>query len=85
VYLRILESVTAKFAEYIICSIGGDKVECNELRNRLYDAVTAPATLNWIANTLGLFVGIVNLNLIFNYSDVKKAIAHLVNSLKHSS
>ena len=68
--------------EYITCVIGGDKTQCNVRRDRVYDVLTAPITLDWMAFTLALLSSIVNLNYILNYSDVKEAIVHLLQSLK---
>ena len=82
VYLRTYENILNTFMDYVICSAGGDKAECHVIRDRLYDAVTAPLIMDWIVSTLVLFLSIVNLNFVIQYSDIKKAISYLLHSLK---
>ena len=85
VYIRVIDDIISIFADYIICTAGGDKVECNALEDRLYDSTISVLTLQWIAGTLALLINIVNLNFVLQYSDVKKIIGYLLCSLKHST
>ena len=82
VYLRTYENVLNTLVDYVICTAGGDKAECHVIRERLYDAMTAPLIMDWIAGTLVLCLSIVHLNFVLQYSDIKKAISYLLHSLK---
>ena len=79
----MIEGIVSTFADYIICTAGGDKVECHAIEDRLYDAIDSLLITDWIASTLGQFVSIVNLNFILQYSDIKKIIGYLLRVLKH--
>ena len=82
VYLRISESVTSAIMDYIICSVGGDKAECHVTSERLHDVITFPLIMECIATTLRPFASIVHLNLVLQYSDIKKAIGYLLHPFK---
>ena len=82
VYLRTSDSITSTIMDYIICSAGGDKAECHAISERLHIEVTTPLIMEWIATTLGPFASIVHLNLVLQYSDIKKAIGYLLHPFK---
>ena len=77
-YLRTSDSIANTLLDHIICSAGGDKAECHAISERLHDVVTTPLIMKWIAITIRSFASIVHLNLVFRYSDIKKAIGYLL-------
>ena len=77
VFLRVIEDTVSAFGDYIVCSAGGDKAECDAIEDRLYDATIYLLIVEWIAGTLGQFISIVNLNFVLQYSDVKKIIGYM--------
>ena len=79
----MIEGIVSTFGDYIICTAGGDKVECHAIEDRLYDATTSLLISDWIAGALRQFVSIVNLNFVIQYCDIKKVIGYLLCSLKH--
>ena len=81
VYIRVIEDIASTYADYIICTAGGDKVECDVIADRLDDATTSLLIIEWIAGTLPLLLIFVNLNFVIQYSDIKK----MIGSLRHSS
>ena len=81
----MIEGIVSTFDDYIMCTAGGDKVECHAIEDKLYDATTSLLIVEWIAGTLGQFISIVNLNFVLQYSDLKKWIGYLykICSSKH--
>ena len=73
----MVEGIVSTFSNYVICAAGGDKVECQAIEDKLYDATTSLLIVNWITGTMGQFISIVNLNFVLQYSDLKKHIGYL--------
>ena len=83
-FLYLSDDIISRIADYIACTVGGDKLECHALLDRVYDATTTVLAFEWLSATLGQLVSIVNLNFVLQYSDIKKIIGHFFNSLRHA-
>ena len=80
--LRTSDDIVNALIEYVSCAIGGDKVQCHDKKDDLYDLTTGPLIMDWIAGSVAFFSTIVNLNFVLQYSDIKKVVVYLVHLFK---
>ena len=72
VNLRSIDTVVNNIGSYTLCSAGGQRMECDEYRERLNNNLIPSIVFDLIATVFISFVNIINLLYVLQYKDLKE-------------
>ena len=72
VNLRSIDTVVDNIGSYMLCSAGGQRMECDGYKERLNNDLIPSIVFDLITTVFISFVNIINLLFVLQYKDVKQ-------------
>ena len=81
VNLRSIDTVVNNIGSYTLCSAGGQRMECDEYRERLNNNLIPSILFDLIATVFISFVNIINLLYVLQYKDLKEVFKKILTPI----